>query len=87
MATKSLLSLIRMALREVCSLTRKQAKRFTTHSLRVGGINYYRLLGVPTELRAQMADHLSLASARRYLRMAPQEQIHILGKIARRNDS
>ena len=86
LSTSSLLSLIRKALREVCGLSKVQAKRFTTHSLRVGGINHYRHLGVPTELRAQLADHLSLASARRYLRMAPHEQISILTGMASRND-
>ena len=80
MSTSSLLALIRRALREVCGLSKDQAKRFTLHSLRVGGINYYRRLGVPLETRAQLADHLSLPSALRYQRLPPAEQIAILSR-------
>ena len=80
MATSSLLSLVRKALREVCGMTKAQAARFTLHSLRVGGINYYRRLGVPLETRAQLADHLSLPSAIRYQRLPPAEQLQILSR-------
>ena len=80
MTTTSLLALIRMALRQVCGLSAEQAARFTVHSLRVGGINYYRRLGVPLETRAQLADHLSLPSALRYQRLSPAEQIKILSR-------
>ena len=85
MASASLLGLIRKALRMVCGLSVQQARRFTVHSLRVGGINYYRLLGVPLELRAQMADHLSLPSSVRYLRMTPAQQVEILSSIVGRS--
>ena len=80
MSTSSLLALIRQALREVCGLSKEQAARFTVHSLRVGGINYYRRLGVPLETRAQLADHLSLPSALRYQRLSPAEQIRVLSQ-------
>ena len=80
----SLLALIRRALREVCGLSVEQAGRFTIHSLRVGGINYYRQLGVPLELRAQLADHMSLPSSIRYLRMSPAEQMNTLASIAKK---
>ena len=81
MSTKTLLSFMRQALREICGMTVTQAARFTVHSLRVGGINYYRSLGVSTELRAQLADHMSLASSLRYLRLRPADQINILSSI------
>ena len=81
MSSASLLRLMRKALVEVCGLSPSQASRFTVHSLRVGGINYYRSLGVSTELRAQLADHLSLQSNLRYLRMNPTDQIKILTSI------
>ena len=80
MSTSSLLALIRRALREVCGMSKDQAMRFTLHSLRVGGINYYRRLGVPLETRAQLADHLSLPSAIRYQRLSPAEQVSILSR-------
>ena len=84
MSGSSLLGLVRKALRLVCGLSAEQARRYTIHSLRVGGINYYRLLGVPLELRAQMADHLSLPSSVRYLRLAPAQQVKILSSIVGR---
>ena len=71
---------------QVCGLSPVQDRRFTIHSLRVGGINYYRSLGVSTELRAQLADHLSLRSNLRYLRMKPTDQIKILDSIVKGND-
>ena len=80
MSTSSLLRLVRRALREVCGLSPAQAKRFTIHSLRVGGINYYRRLGVPLETRTQLADHLSLPSALRYQRLRPAEQVKLLAR-------
>ena len=67
-------------------LSQAQAKRFTIHSLRVGGVNYYRRLGVPLEMRAQLADHLSLRSNLRYLRMDPTDQIKILDSIVKGHD-
>ena len=82
-SSSSLLSLIRKALRDVCGLSAAQADQFTIHSLRVGGINFYRQLGVPLELRAQLADHMSLPSSIRYLRMSPAEQMNTLATITR----
>ena len=67
MSSATLLRLMCEALSQVCGLSQGQARRFTVHSLRVGGINYYWTLGVSTELRAQLADHLSLRSNLRYL--------------------
>ena len=86
MSSASLLRLMRQALVQVCGLSEVQARRFTVHSLRVGGINYYRSLGVSTELRAQLADHFSLRSNLRYLRMNPTDQIKILDSIVKGND-
>ena len=86
MSSASLLRLMREALVQVCGLSPAQARRFTVHSLRVGGVNYYRSLGVSTELRAQLADHLSLRSNLRYLRMNPTDQIKILDSIVKGHD-
>ena len=84
MSLASLLFLIRRALTIACGLSKLQASRFTVHSLRVGGINYYRLLGVPLEMRSQLADHIALSSSLRYLRMEPQQQINVLSSIVGR---
>ena len=63
LSTKTLLSLFRRALREVCGLTKTQAARFSLHSLRVGGINYLRQAGVEIGMRAQVATHKSLLTS------------------------
>ena len=47
----SLATLIWQALVQVCGLSEQQTARFTVHSLRVGGINYYK------RMRAQIASH------------------------------
>ena len=86
MGTTSFLSFVRAALTTVCGLKPEKANRFTVHALRVGGINYYRRLGVPLELRAQMADHMSLPSSLRYLRMNPADQFRTINAIVRGND-
>ena len=43
-------------------------------------------MGVSTELRAQLADHLSLQSNLGYLRMNPTDQLKILDSIVKGND-
>ena len=71
----SLLTLMRQALVQVCGLTERQASRFAVHSLRVGGINYYKRIGVSIGMRAQIASHKSLATSRQYLRLLPAERL------------
>ena len=71
----SLLTLMRQALVQVCGLTVQQASRFAVHSLRVGGINYYKRIGVSIGMRAQIASHKSLATSRQYLRLLPAERL------------
>ena len=66
--------LARLALREVCGLCNGDALKYSIHDLRVGGINFYRRHGVSVSLRAQMADHKSIETSRRYLRLLPHEE-------------
>ena len=82
MSSTSMLRLVRCALREACGLSMSQSTKYSMHSLRVGGINFYRSIGVPLELRAQLADHMTLPSSLRYLRMAPSDQMGVLARIA-----
>ena len=78
MSTTSLVTLLRLALRKICGLSKAQAVMFTAHSLKVGGINYYNQLGVSIGMRALIASHKSLATSRRYLRLLPAEQFEEL---------
>lgn len=82
MSQASLLGLIRQALVQVCGLTESQAARFTVHSLRVGGINYYKRIGVSIGMRAQIASHKSLSTSRKYLRLLPVEKLVELSMMA-----
>ena len=77
-STVSFRTLIRKALKDVCGMSTEQAKAFSTHCFRVGGINYLARLGVPLETRAKLAGHKSLASSRAYLRALPAEQFSVL---------
>ena len=78
----SLVTLIRQALMEVCGLSEQQAARFTVHSLRVGGINYYKRIGVSIGMRAKIASHKSLVTSRKYLRLLPIEKLVELSAMA-----
>ena len=71
----SLVTLLRKALVQVCGLSERQASRFTVHSLRVGGINYYKRIGVSIGMRAKIASHKSLVTSRKYLRLLPVEKL------------
>ena len=75
---RSATSLLRMALREVCGLSESQAEGYSIHGLRVGGLNYYRRIGVTTSLLADLASHASIHTTRRYLRLLPTEQLQML---------
>ena len=81
LSSDSFLLLLRRALMEVCGLSAQQALRFTLHSLRVGGINYYKRLGVSIGMRAQIASHKSLQTSRRYLRLLPHERLSELARM------
>ena len=75
---------MRQAISEVCGVPAQQTQRFTVHSLRVGGLNYYKRIGVPIESCADIASHRSIRTSNRYLRMLPYEQLRQLDdKIAR----
>ena len=84
LSAQSFRFLVRRALQEVCSLTREQADQFSTHSLRVAGINYLHSIGVSTSMRAQVADHASVESSLRYLRLTPLQQLQRLNSFVRR---
>ena len=81
MSTASMVTLMRQALTDACSLSASQASLFTAHSLRVGGINFLKQLGVPIQMRSEMADHQSLQSSRRYLRLLPAQQFDMLSRV------
>ena len=81
LSQSSFVTLMRMALVEVCGISQRSAHRFTIHSVRVGGINYYKRIGIPIGIRAIIASHKSLVTSRQYLRLLPVERLHELGNM------
>ena len=78
MSTDSFRSLIRLALRECCGLTKEQADQYGTHSLKIGAIELLRSRGVGNELRQQLGGWMSSSVALRYLQLTPSIQFDIL---------
>ena len=81
-STTSVRNALRKALVEVCGLTRDQAKLFSGHSMRVGGSNFMRKLGVADEVHRLMGGWASLASSRGYFQLPVTEQFEITHKFA-----
>ena len=67
-------SAMREALRDVCGMTEGQSKLYKGHSLRVGGSNHIRLLGVDDEVHRVMGGWASLTSSRNYFQLLEDEQ-------------
>ena len=81
-STTSVRNALRKALVEVCGLTPAQAKLFSGHSMRVGGSNFMRKLGVADEVHRLMGGWASLASSRGYFQLPATEQFEITHKFA-----
>ena len=73
---------LRNALREVCGMTKEQSLLYKGHSLRVGGSNHMRLLGVDDEVHRLMGGWASLVSSRGYFQLGTDEQLKIAEKFA-----
>ena len=81
LSQQSLVFLMRQALVQVCGISERMSRRFTAHSMRVGGINYYKRIGVPIGMTAIIASHKSLVTSRQYLRMLPVEKLSELSQM------
>lgn len=73
---------MRKALIEVCGMTRDQALLYKGHSLRVGGSNHMRLLGVADEVHRLMGGWASLVSSRGYFQLGTDEQLKVAEQFA-----
>ena len=65
---------------EVCGLTEEQADLFSGHSLRVGGSNYMRRLGVEDEVHRLVGDWASLVSSTNYYALSSAEQFDVTNR-------
>ena len=79
-SNSSVSNALRKALVEVCGLSEEQAKLFAGHSLRVGGSNYMRKLGVEDEVHRLVGDWASLVSSTGYYALSSAEQFVVTDK-------
>jgi len=74
-AHQSLITALRKALQDCVPLmTRQWASLYSGHSLRVGGSNHMRKLGVADDIHRRLGGWMSLTSSQGYMQLSPQEQ-------------
>ena len=63
------------ALVGVCGMTKAQSLLYKGHSLRVGGSNHIRKLGIHDDVHRLLGGWVSLVSSRRYFQLSEDEQL------------
>ena len=79
---KAMINGLRQALVQVCGMTKEQSMLYKGHSLRVGGSNHMRLLGVEDEVHRLMGGWASLVSSRGYFQLGTSEQLKVAEQFA-----
>ena len=82
MSTASFVRLLKYALRSQCSVDSEELKLYGGHSLRVGGSNFMRWLGVSEDVRKAMGGWAQLVSAKQYMQRSPAEQFQMTRALA-----
>lgn len=70
------------ALLYCCAIPRTESAIFTGYSLRVGGTTHHEEVGTAEAVRKNLAEWMSLATARHYLQHSPAKQFEYLQKAA-----
>ena len=70
------------ALQFCCNIPRTRSKIFTGYSLRVGGTTHHEESGTTETVRKNLAEWMSLATARHYLQHSPATHFSYLAKAA-----
>ena len=70
------------ALYHCCNIPKAQSKIFTGYSLRVGGTTHHEEAGTAESVRRNLAEWMSLATARHYLQHSPRTQFGLLSAAA-----
>ena len=73
---------LRRCLRQICHMSHGDSLAYGGHSLRVGGSNYMRRLGVDQDVHRSLGGWSVLKSAREYMQLAPWEQFAVTRKLA-----
>ena len=64
-------------------MSRRWAKMYTGHALRVGGSNHMRKIGVANDVHRRMGGWMSLVAAQGYMAMSTSEQFNYTLKLAK----
>ena len=70
------------ALLHCCNIPRTQSAMYTGYSLRVGGTTHHEEAGTAESVRKNLAEGMSLSTARHYLQHAPTKQFSYLAAAA-----
>ena len=82
---QSVVSAMRHALCECVPLmTRKWAKLYTGHALRVGGSNHMRKIGIADDVHRRLGGWMTLVAAQGYMALSAREKLAYTLKLAGR---
>ena len=70
------------ALEFCCRIPRSESKIYTGYSLRVGGTTHHEEAGTAEAVRVNLAEWMSLSTARHYLQHSPTKQFSFLAAAA-----
>ena len=73
---------LRHTLTSLCGMTKEQSKLYAGHSLRIGGSNYIRRLGIDDEVHRLLGGWASLTSSRGYFQLLDEEQWELAEQFA-----
>ena len=73
---------LRKALRDICGMSLRESKVYGGHSLRVGGSNFMRRLGIDPDIHRSLGGWSVLKSARDYMQLSPAEQFALTRSLA-----
>ena len=82
MSTSSFVRLLKVALQSVCGIDNDEIKLYGGHSLRVGGSNFMRWLGVDEDVHKALGGWAALVSAKEYMQRSPAEQFEMTRALA-----
>lgn len=82
LGSQSAVDAMREALVLACGMSVEQAKLYKGHSLRVGGSNHLRKLGVADEVHRLLGGWASLVSSRSYYALSAEEQMRTCERMA-----
>lgn len=81
-STASFVRLMKRALQTECRVEAEELKMYGGHSLRVGGSNFMRWLGISEDVHKALGGWAQLVSAKEYMQRSPTEQFEMTRALA-----